>query len=73
MIIYIVAKSKALTRLEPHNIQNKITMALTHAYGYTVQTTLIDTTTSDATDIDIITAYKDTLTPTQTHRTTTIL
>ena len=47
-------------------------MALTQAYGYTVKTTLIDTTILDA-YIDISTSYKDTPTPIQTHQTTTIL
>ncbi len=41
--IYIVANSKALTLLEPHNIQHSVNIALTQAYGHTVQTTLIDT------------------------------
>jgi hypothetical protein len=45
----------------------------TQAYGYTVQTTLIDTTTLDASNIDSNTSYKDTPTPIQTHQTTTIL
>ena len=71
--IYIVANSKALNLLEPHHIQNTMNMALTQAYGYTMHTALIDTTILDATNIDSITSYKDTLTPIQTHKTTTIL
>ena len=47
--------------------------ALTQAYGYTLQTILIDTTTLDATSIDSSTSYKDILTPIQTHQTATIL
>jgi hypothetical protein len=47
--------------------------ALTQAYGYTVQTTLIDTTTLVATNIDSNTFYKEIPIPIQTHQTTTIL
>ena len=47
--------------------------AFTHAYGYTLQTTLIDRTTLDATNIDINTSYEDIPTPIQTHQTTIIL
>jgi hypothetical protein len=47
--------------------------ALTQAYGHTVQTTLIDTTTLDATNIDNNTSYKDIPTQIQTYQTTTIL
>ena len=46
---------------------------LTQAYGHKVQTTLIDTNTIDALDIDNNTSYKDIPTPIQTHHTTTIL
>jgi hypothetical protein len=48
-------------------------MALTRAYGHIVQTTLFDTTTLDATNIDSSTSYNDTPTPIQIHQTTTIL
>ena len=48
-------------------------ITLTQAYGYTVQTTLIDTTPLDACNIDSSTSYKDIPTPIQTHQTTTIL
>jgi len=46
---------------------------LTQAYGYTVQTTIINTTPLDASIIDSSTSYKDTPTSIQTHQTTTIL
>jgi len=48
-------------------------MALTQAYSHTVEKTLIDTTTLDATNIGNNTSYKDIPTPIQTHQTTTIL
>ncbi len=48
-------------------------MPLTQAYGYIVQTTLIDTTALDATNIDNKTSYKDIPIPIQTHQTITIL
>jgi hypothetical protein len=48
-------------------------IALTQAYGYTVQTTLLDTNTIDACYIDSTTAYIDIPTPIQPHYTTTIL
>jgi hypothetical protein len=71
--IYKVANSRALTLLEPHNIQRTMNTVLTQAYGHTVQTTLIDTPKLDATNIDSITSYKDIPTPIQTYQTTTIL
>jgi hypothetical protein len=48
-------------------------MALTQAYGYTMQTTLIDITALDATNIASRTSYKNIPTSIQTHQTTTIL
>ena len=42
-------------------------------YGYSVQTTQIETNTIDATNIDSNTTYKDIPTPIQAHHTTTIL
>jgi hypothetical protein len=71
--IYIVANLKALTLLEPHSIQHTMNIALTQAYGHTVQTTLIDTTIIDATNIASNMSYKEIPTPIQTHQTTTIL
>jgi hypothetical protein len=47
--------------------------ALTQAHGYTVKTTLLDTTTSDATNIDSNKSDKDIPTPIQSHQTRTIL
>jgi hypothetical protein len=70
--IYI-ANSKALTLLNPHSIQQSMNIALTQAYGYTVQTTLLDTNTTYACNIDITTSYADIPTPLQPHYTTTIL
>ena len=71
--IYIAAHAKALTLLEPHSIQHTMNTTLTQAYGHTVETTLIDTTTLDATYIDGNTSYKDIPTPIQTYQTTTII
>ena len=71
--MYTVANSKALTLLEPHNIQHSMNIVLIHAYGHTVQTTLIDTTILDATKIDNNISYKDIPTPIQTHQTATML
>jgi ribonuclease HI len=48
-------------------------IALTQAYGYTVQTTLLDTNTTDACKIDNTTSYTYTPTPVQPHCTTTTL
>jgi len=48
-------------------------IALTHAYGHTVQAILIDTNTIDALNIDISTPYTDIPIPIQTHHTSTIL
>ena len=73
LTICIVANSKALTLLEPHSIQPTMKTALPHAYGHTVQTIPIDTTTLESTNIDIITSYKDIPILIQTHQTTTIL
>ncbi len=66
--IYIVANLKARTLLEPHSIQHTMNSALTQAYGHAMQTTQIDTTTLDATNIDSNTSYKDIPTPIQTHK-----
>jgi hypothetical protein len=47
--------------------------ALAQAYGYNVKTTLLDTTTSNATNTNSSTSYKDIPSPIQPHQTTTIL
>ena len=73
MNIYIVANTKAFNLIDPNNIQNTMNKALTQAYGYSVKSTLIDTTKLDATNIDSSTSYKDTPILIQTHQTTTIL
>ncbi len=70
---YIVANSQALTQLEPYTIQNTMNNTRTQAYGYTVNTTLIDITKPDADHIDIILSYNEISPPIQSHQTTTIL
>ena len=69
----MVANSKALTLLEPHHIQQTMNTTLTQAYGYTMKTTLIDTDTANALNIDSNNSYNDIPTPIQKHYTTTIL
>ena len=48
-------------------------IALTQAYGYTVQTTLLDTNPTYALNIDNTTSYTNIPTPAQPHYTNTIL
>jgi ribonuclease HI len=71
--IYLVANSKALTRLDATNIHKTLNTSLTHEYGHITQTHKIDTTRLEKTNRDCCKSYTNTPTPTQPRPNTTIL
>jgi len=71
--IYLVANQKALNLIEPNTTQQTMNIALTQAYGHTINTKLIDTNTPDALTIDSNTSYKEIPAPIRKPHTPTIL
>ena len=71
--VYLVANSKALSQLDATNIHNALTTSLSQEYGQRLQTTKIDTTLSDAQNIDSSKSYTNTPTKVLSHITTEIL
>ncbi len=71
--IYAVDSSKALTRLDATIIHDNLTTTLTHEYGQTIRTTLIDAIQTDAHSIDIKKSCKDFIASANPHSTSNIL